>query len=247
MSIEIITPDWPASPNIKALSTTRTGGVSAPPYDSFNLADHVGDDPAAVKTNRQLLVDTLSLPNSPLWLKQVHGNTVIDAGSHPDHETGCEADASYSTRAGVVCAVMTADCLPLLMCDRQGSRVAAAHTGWRGLAAGVIEATVRSLACAEADLLVWLGPAIGVQHFEVGHEVRAAFISYDTNAELAFTPYGEGKWLADIQQLAWQRLIALGIENIFAGGECSYEDASRFYSYRRDGATGRMASLIWME
>ncbi|GMR08092.1 MAG: purine nucleoside phosphorylase YfiH [Gammaproteobacteria bacterium] len=247
MSIEIITPDWPASPNIKVASTTRAGGVSVSPYDSFNLADHVGDDPAAVETNRQLLVNTLSLPSSPVWLKQVHGNAVIDVGSHPDNETVYEADASYTTRAGVVCAVMTADCLPVLMCDRQGSQVAAVHAGWRGLTAGVIEATVRSLTCAAADLLVWLGPAIGQQHFAVGDEVRELFVAHDSTAEVAFTSRGDAKWLADIHQLAWQRLVSIGVENIFGGGECSYENTGKFYSYRRDGPTGRMASLIWMD
>lgn len=236
-----IIPDWPAPPNVRALQTTRSGGVSVGAYASLNLGDHVGDDPVAVARNRELLC--AALPSDPAWLKQVHGNVVAEA----DGMAGVpDADASVARKPGTVCAVMTADCLPLLLCDQAGTTVAAAHAGWRGLADGVIEATVRAMDIAPEELLVWLGPAIGPQAFEVGNEVRQAFMAFDANAADAFVPRGE-KWLADIYLLARQRLALLGVTQVYGGGLCTYSDQNRFYSYRRDGATGRMASLIWLD
>jgi hypothetical protein len=235
-------PDWPAPANVKSLQTTRQGGISAAPYASLNLGSHVGDNPLLVDRNRMLLAPLL--PSEPLWLNQVHGITVIDAAV-----AGClpEADASFTTHRAAVCAVMTADCLPLLLCDDQGSVVAAAHAGWRGLCDGVIEATAGALPVPVSSLMAWLGPAIGPAAFEVGEEVRAAFVAHDAQAALAFIPGTGGKWMADIFLLARQRLRALGITRIYGGGMCTYSDAARFYSYRRDGVCGRMATLIWLE
>ena len=247
-----VIPDWPAPANVRALQTTRAGGVSVGAYAALNLGDHVGDDPAAVARNRALLRATL--PADPVWLKQVHGNSVADA----DHAIGvAEADAALARKPGKVCAVMTADCLPLLLCDEAGTVVAAAHAGWRGLAGGVVEATVKAMNVAPERLLVWLGPAIGPQAFEVGEEVRQAFMAHDPSAAKAFvprfpitphpSPLTAPKWLADIYLLARQRLATLGVERVYGGGQCTYTDAERFYSYRRDQATGRMASLIWLD
>lgn len=243
-----IIPDWPAPANVRALQTTRAGGVSAEPYASLNLGDHVSDDPVAVARNRAIL--RAHLPSDPVWLKQVHGNIVVDA----DHAVDVpDADASISRTADVICAVMTADCLPLLLCDDDGTVVAAAHAGWRGLAGGVVEATVKAMNVAPERLLVWLGPAIGPQAFEVGIEVREAFLANDPAAEKAFVPLTphasrltHQKWLADIYLLARQRLALLGVERVYGGDLCTYTDAERFYSYRRDQTTGRMASLIWL-
>jgi YfiH family protein len=244
-----IIPDWPAPANVRALQTTRDGGVSVGAYAALNLGDHVGDDPVAVARNRALLRATL--PADPVWLKQVHGNVVADA----DRTVGVpDADASVASKAGVICAVMTADCLPLLLCDEAGTVVAAAHAGWRGLAGGVVEATVKAINVAPERLLVWLGPAIGPQAFEVGDEVRQVFLAHDPEAERAFAPalrtqdstLRTQKWLADIYLLARQRFAMLGVERVYGGGLCTFTDAQKFYSYRRDRATGRMASLIWL-
>ncbi|MBI1173679.1 MAG: peptidoglycan editing factor PgeF [Sideroxydans sp.] len=238
-----IVPDWNAPPNVRVLQTTRQGGGSAAPYDSLNLGDHVGDVPLAVARNRMLLGPLL--PSEPVWLKQVHGTVVIDTGV-----AGCgapQADACISRHRGAVCVVMTADCLPVLLCDERGSVVGAAHAGWRGLCEGVIERTVQAMAVPPQTLMAWLGPAIGPQAFEVGDEVRAAFIAGQTQAGAAFTPGAPGKWLADIYLLARQRLSALGITRISGGDLCTYSDRARFFSYRRDGATGRMGSFVWLE
>ena len=261
-----IIPDWPAPANVRALQTTRDGGVSVGAYATLNLGDHVGDDPVAVARNRALLRATL--PADPVWLKQVHGDIVADA----DRTVGVpDADAAVARQPGKVCAVMTADCLPLLLCDEAGTVVAAAHAGWRGLAGGVVEATVKAMNVAPEQLLVWLGPAIGPQAFEVGEEVRQAFMAHDPQAAKAFVPCvgralaqrvglkadlqscsagdaesGVQKWLADIYLLARQRLAHLGVKRVYGGGLCTYTDTERFYSYRRDQATGRMASLIWL-
>jgi len=246
-----IIPDWPAPANVRALQTTRDGGVSVGAYATLNLGDHVGDDPVAVARNRALL--RASLPSDPVWLKQVHGNIVADA----DRTVGVpDADAAVARKSGVICAVMTADCLPLLLCDEAGTVVAAAHAGWRGLAGGVVEATVKAMNVAPERLLVWLGPAIGPSAFEVGDEVRLAFMAHDPQAAKAFVPspslrtqdsaLGTKKWLADIYLLARQRLTMLGVKQVYGGGLCTYTDAERFYSYRRDQAAGRMASLIWL-
>jgi YfiH family protein len=243
-----LVPDWPAPPAVRAFTTTRAGGVSAGPYASLNLAGHVGDDPAAVAENRRRLGAALGLPAPPLWLEQVHGVGVVDAARAGPAPRG---DGSWTERPGVVCAVLTADCLPVLLCDRAGSRVAAVHAGWRGLAAGVVEAGVAALGRPGEALMAWLGPAIGPVHFEVGGEVREAFVGRHPQAEAAFRPspgrrHG-GCWLADIYRLARVRLAALGVQAVYGGGLCTYADHARFYSYRRQPPGGRMASLIWLQ
>lgn len=234
-------PDWPAPANVRALQTTRQGGFSVAPYDTLNLGDHVGDEPLIVARNRMQL--NALLPSEPVWLKQVHGTTVVDAVA-----AGCGvpvADACLARNAGAVCVVMTADCLPLLLCDEAGTVVAAVHAGWRGLCDGVIEATVRAMGVPAQQVMAWLGPAIGPQAFEVGGEVRAAFIAQQPQAAVAFTARGD-KFLADLFMLARQRLQALGVTRIHGGGVCTYSDRERFFSYRRDGVTGRMGSFIWL-
>jgi YfiH family protein len=241
--LDWIEPDWPAPARVRSLCTTRAGGASRGPFASLNLADHVGDDPARVARNRALLSDRLALPDEPLWLRQVHGCEVALGGVDA---LGCQADAAVAVGPGVVCAVLTADCLPLLLCDPAGTRVAAVHAGWRGLVAGVIETAVASMQTAPGDLLAWLGPAIGPDAFEVGDEVRAAFLAWDPAAGAAFRASSGGRWLADIYLLARRRLDAVGVGQVSGGGLCTVTDARRFYSYRRDGATGRMATLIWM-
>lgn len=242
LSEHCIVPDWPAPANVKALQTTRNGGASVAPYDSLNLGDHVGDVPMTVMRNRMLLAPLL--PSEPVWLRQVHGTTVTDTDI-----AGCgspEADACISRHRGAVCVVMTADCLPLLLCDEQGSVVAAVHAGWRGLCDGVIEQAVQAMQVAPQSLLAWLGPAIGPNAFEVGDDVRDAFIARQAEAEAAFTVHAPGKWLADLYQLARQRLNSLGVARIHGGGLCTYTERERFFSYRRDGATGRMGTFIWL-
>lgn len=239
---DLIFPDWPAPANVRALQTTRVGGVSAEPYDSLNLAGHVGDDALKVAANRQLL--SPYVPTEPLWLNQVHGIVVVDAAI-----ASClpEADASFTRASNVVCSTMTADCLPVLLCDEAGTVVAAAHAGWRGLCDGVVEAAIAAMQTPPKNLMVWLGPAIGPNAFEVGIEVRDAFISHARKAQLAFGPIADDKWLGDIYLLAKQRLHRLGIERIYGGGLCTYTDQARFFSFRRDGVTGRMASMIWLD
>lgn len=242
MALDLIVPDWPAPAGVRALVTTRAGGVSLPPWDSLNLGDHVGDDPAAVAENRRRL--RAHLPAEPLWLRQVHGVRCIDAARAAP---GAEADAVRARVPGVVCAVLTADCLPVLICDEAGTAVAAAHAGWRGLAAGVIEATVAALGLPGERLMAWLGPAIGPERFEVGGEVRAAFVAQDAGAAAAFAAQPDGKWLCDLYALARRRLAALGVHRVAGADFCTVNDAGRFFSYRRDGASGRMATLIWLE
>jgi polyphenol oxidase len=240
-------PDWPAPARVQAFMTTRAGGVSQAPWDSMNPATHVGDDPVAVASNRRLL--RADLPSEPLWLNQVHGACVADG---PAAEPPC-ADASVSHRPGEVCAVLTADCLPVLFCDRAGTVVAAAHAGWRGLASGVLEATVARMGVPPSEVMAWLGAAIGPEAFEVGDEVRETFVTWHPVASVAFRPapgsLPEGtrrKWLADLYALARIRLAAAGVMAVHGGGLCTVADARRFYSYRRDTTTGRMASLIWL-
>lgn len=244
--LECIRPDWPAPPRVRALVTTRRGGVSLAPWDSFNLGDHVGDDVEAVEENRRRL--RRELPAEPVWLHQVHGTRCVDAAHAVPR---VEADAAFARRPGVVCAILTADCLPVLLCDEAGTVVGAAHAGWRGLLDGVIESTVAAMAAsgslAGERLLAWLGPAIGPAAFEVGDEVRAAFVARDPAAAAAFLPHREGKWLADIYALARQRLAGLGVRRIASADFCTVRDRRDFFSYRRDGVTGRMASLIWLE
>lgn len=242
MPPEFILPDWPAPAAVRALQTTRCGGGSRPPYDGFNLGDHVGDAAAAVAANRALLRDFV--PAEPVWLRQIHGTAVVDAAAVA---AGAEADAAVARQAGVVCAVMTADCLPVLLCDRQGTVVAAAHAGWRGLCAGVLERTVAAMGVPGRQLMAWLGPAIGPQAFEVGDDVRDAFLAVDQAAGSAFVSHRPGKWLADIYQLARQRLTAAGVGEVRGGMDCTHADGRHYFSYRRDGATGRMATLIWLD
>lgn len=244
--LTLLEPQWPAPAQVRAVCTTRLGGVSEPPYQSLNLAGHVGDAVDSVKVNRSLLRDALALPSEPVWLQQVHGVTVLQA--MPASPNDVSADASVSRSPGVVCVVMTADCLPVLICDRAGTVVGAAHAGWRGLLDGVIEQTVAAMApVAPEDLLVWLGPAIGPQAFEVGEGVRAAFEAHAAEASAAFVPARPGHWFADLYALARQRLAALGISAVYGGDQCTYSDATHYFSYRRDTITGRMASLIWLD
>jgi YfiH family protein len=240
----LLRPQWPAPPPVRAVSTTRRGGVSRAPYDSLNLADHVGDDQGAVAENRELLAEALDLPAEPAWLRQVHGRRVVDAAAG----AGMEADGSLASRPGVVCAVLTADCLPVLLCDEAGTRVAALHAGWRGLAGGVIEAGVQAMQTPGARLLAWLGPAIGVDAFEVGAEVREAFCGPDPGAAAAFVPGRRAeRWQCDLHALARRRLAAAGVSRVYGEPDCTYAHADRFFSYRRDGRCGRMATLIWLQ
>ncbi|MGV8919196.1 MAG: peptidoglycan editing factor PgeF [Pseudomonas sp.] len=234
-------PDWPAPAGVKSCVTTRAGGVSVAPFDSFNLGDHVDDSPEAVAANRLRLTSNLGV--QPAWLRQVHGVVVADA----DPGQVIEADASFTDQPGIACTIMTADCLPALFCDRAGTRVAAAHGGWRGLAAGILEATVARMAVAPSEILVWLGPAIGPSAFEVGPEVREAFIGTHPQTIEAFVPSrNAGKYMADIYALARLRLAACGVTSVYGGGFCTVTD-TRFYSYRRSARTGRFASLVWIE
>ncbi len=237
-------PDWPAPDRVGCLVTTRTGGVSSGVFASLNLGDHVGDAPEAVAANRAIVGRHVG--GRPAWLNQVHGVRVIDA-AEADGPVPPEADAAFARSAGAACAVMTADCLPVLFCDDAGTVVAAAHAGWRGLQAGVLEATVVAMGVPATKLMAWLGPAIGPQAFEVGGEVREAFIKVATEAAAAFKPGAEGKWLADIYLLARQRLAAQGVLRVSGGDFCTVTEKDRFFSYRRDGQTGRMASLIWLK
>ena len=247
MSVEVLRPDWPAPSNVHAAATLRLGGVSDGPYRSLNLRAGIGDSAAHVAQNQALLCDALALPAAPQWLNQVHGATVFalpkQARSTPvDAPT---ADASFTTEADTVCAVQTADCLPVLFCDRAGSWVAAAHAGWRGLCAAVLEATIKTFSGKPTELMVWLGPAIGPNAFEVGPEVQAAFCQHDPRAVLAFRPGQGDRLLCDLYLLARQRLQAAGVTAIYGGDLCTYSDPVRFFSYRRDHDTGRQASLIW--
>lgn len=249
--MELLIPQWQGAPdNVGAFSTLRQGGCSPVPYDDgggqggFNLGAHVQDDPRNVAGNRQLLRSIL--PSEPVWLNQVHGTNVVDASIVAD---SVDADASISTQAGVVCVMMTADCLPVLFCDVDGRVVGAAHAGWRGLAAGILENTVAAMRARGAgEMMAWLGPAIGPRHFEVGQDVLHAFLARDEASRAAFDPIvgSDNKFLADIYQLARQKLARIGVHRVSGGGLCTVSDP-RFYSYRRDRQTGRMASLIWLK
>lgn len=249
-SLTLLTADWPAPANVHAVVTTRQGGTSPAPWDSLNLGTHVGDDRERVEANRALLLSALQerAPcEFPQWLNQVHGVRVVEAEADTSRRplTVPDADAVTTTLPGVPCVVMTADCLPVFFCDREGHRVAVAHAGWRGLCDGVLEATLGCFPDVEG-VMVWMGPAIGPERFEVGDEVREAFVSHDSQAVEAFRPSpSAGRWLADIYLLARQRLQAAGVAQIHGGGLCTVSDPHRFFSYRRDGQTGRMASVIW--
>lgn len=241
-----IEPDWPVPGHVRALSTLRGGGASEGSYGSLNLAAHVGDRPGAVAANRLLLREAAHLPDEPLWLEQVHGTAVVrHAGAVG---TPPRADAAVAFAPGRVCAVMTADCLPVVFADRAGTRVGVAHAGWRGLAGGVLQATIAALEASPADLHAWLGPAIGPASFEVGAEVRDAYLAHlavsDTDA--CFQPNERGRYLADLYGLARLVLRKSGVTSVHGGGWCTVEDARRFFSFRRDGVTGRMATLAWL-
>jgi purine-nucleoside/S-methyl-5'-thioadenosine phosphorylase / adenosine deaminase len=252
VSVSWIEPDWPAPQGVRALSTFRSGGASVAPYASLNLGDHVGDAAATVAENRRRLVADAQLPAEPAWLNQVHGTRVADldaageTGPARDVAAG-PADAAFSRHPRRVCAILTADCLPVLLTDETGGLVAAAHAGWRGLAAGVIEATVQALKVSPAKLMAWLGPGIGPRHFEVGAEVREALILGDPGAESAFAANNRGRFMTDLSALARRRLAALGVARIYGGEECTFTAGDRYFSHRRDGVTGRQATLIWLE
>jgi polyphenol oxidase len=234
--------DWPAPSTIHTATSLRTGGMSLGKYASLNLATHVGDDPDLVRQNRGLLKSWLGLPSEPVWLQQTHSNRAVAATVTA---TPLQADASYTSMAGVVCVVMTADCLPLLVCAADGSEIAAIHAGWRGLLDGVIESTINAL--RSRNVLVWLGPAIGPECFEVGEEVRAAYLAKSPDYAAAFKQQSQDKWLADIYRLARIKLSALSISKIYGGNFCTVTNHEQFYSYRRDKETGRMATLIWRD
>ena len=243
-SIECIYPDWSAPENIKAFTTTRLSGYSQGDYAGLNLASHVKDRLHDVEKNRQLLIDQVNLPEQPLWLDQVHGINVVNAATVLQSVT---ADAAYCDQQNKICAVLTADCLPVLICNRQGTKVAAAHAGWRGLLAGVMEETIHAMHEPVENILVWLVPAIGAQVFEVGDEVKQAFANDTPETKMAFKANRSGHYLADIYQIAKIRLNKIGIKSVSGGDYCTYTDSKHFYSYRRQANTGRMATLIWME
>ncbi|HEV3179580.1 MAG TPA: peptidoglycan editing factor PgeF [Steroidobacteraceae bacterium] len=264
--LAILVPQWPAPHAVHAAFTLRDGGVSTGPYKSLNLGAHVGDADAAVAENRRRVAAHLNLPAEPAWIEQVHSIGVLDPDAATDatthattpataaasppalplsHSPPC-ADASIARRAGRVCVVQVADCLPVLFAARDAAAVAAAHAGWRGLAAGVLEATVAQLGIDPAQLIAWLGPAIGAEHFEVGGEVRELFMTHDRAAAAAFAANARGRWQCDLGKLARQRLTALGVGAVYGGGWCTFSDPLRFFSHRRDGRCGRMAALVWL-
>ena len=250
MTIEgnALKPDWPAPDRVRAISTTRVGGVSVRPWDSLNLGSHVEDDPEHVQENRRRLAESIGLDSDRIgWLNQVHGTEVVELTANNVGQT-VEADASYTRHPGIACAILTADCLPVILADREGTVVGAAHCGWRSLCGGVIENLVSEMAVAPETLQAWLGPAIGPDSFEVGPEVRDAFLDHDPKAVHAFTAEGArpGHFMADIYALATLRLNHLGVSNVTGGGLCTVKDSDRFFSYRRDGRTGRMATLVWL-
>lgn len=242
----VIAADWPAPRSVRAYTTTRRGGTSHAPYDSLNLGHHVGDDPARVAANRARLAAELQLPAAPEWLDQKHGNDVVHLGATPAAEPP-QADAAVAFHPGRICVVMTADCLPVLICDTEGTRVAAVHAGWRGLANGVIAAAVAQLEAWDGSLIAWLGPAIGFEAYEVDDTVRTGLLAACPDAEDAFAATRPGHWLANLEKVARHQLRRLGIQDCYGGGWCTYHDQARFYSHRRDGPCGRMASLIWLD
>jgi YfiH family protein len=249
VALEPIVPDWPAPERVGALMTTRAGGVSEGGCASLNLGMRCGDDPAAVAENRRRLA--ARLPTAPVWLKQVHGVAVADADAAREKGKGRgeepEADAAVARSSGTVCAVLVADCMPVLLADEGGSVVGVAHAGWRGLCGGVIEATLDALRVPSASVMAWLGPAIGAKVYEVGDEVRAAFVARDARAAQAFVATRPGHWLLDLYAIARQRLAARGVSRVYGGDFCTYSDSERFFSFRRQGAaSGRMAALLWL-
>jgi len=258
--IELIYPDWPVPRTVQAAFTLRRGGASRAPYDSLNLGARTGDEPAAVDQNRRRVREALRLPSEPVWLTQEHGTSVValdrggvpEAGTERSGEEPPRADAAVSRVPGKVCAIQVADCMPVLFAARNGAAIGAAHAGWRGLSAGVLEATIAALGeapggIAAEGLVAWLGPAIGPEHFEVGEEVRAAFLERDPGASGAFVRNARGRWQCDLYALGRARLVASGVRDIYGGGWSTYGDAASFFSHRRDGPCGRMAALIWIE
>jgi purine-nucleoside/S-methyl-5'-thioadenosine phosphorylase / adenosine deaminase len=242
---DLIRPDWPAPAGVRAAFTLRTGGVSQPPFDSCNVGVHVGDEQPAVEENRRRLREYLELPAEPEWLTQVHGSRVVDLDAEEARGSLAPADGAVTRTSGRVCAIQVADCMPVLFASADGAAIGAAHAGWRGLAAGVLEAVAGAMRAPPEALAAWLGPAIGQGHFEVGEEVREAFLAADPGAAVAFTPNPGGRWQCDLYALARRRLAALGVRQVYGGNWCTYDDARRFFSYRRDGRCGRMAALIW--
>ncbi|QIM69058.1 MULTISPECIES: peptidoglycan editing factor PgeF [Basfia] len=238
--------DWIAPGNIHGFTTYRQGGVSQEPYTSFNLGNHVGDDPNAVKINRNLLVENFNLPQLPVFLTQTHSIRVITL---PFEGTDLDADAVYTAQPNQVCVVMTADCLPVLFTNKAGTEVAAAHAGWRGLCDGILEETIKCFQCPRDEIIAWFGPAIGPNAFQVGEDVMKQFVAQDNKAKQAFIadPNTEGKFLGNLYQIASQRLHNMGVTNISGGEHCTYEEQDKFFSFRRDINTGRMATVIWFE
>jgi YfiH family protein len=244
--VGLITPDWEAPRGVRAAFSLRTGGVSAAPFDSLNLGSQTGDEPHAVRENQRRLAEALALPGVPAWLEQVHGIEVVSLERWTSGDSP-EADASVTRTPGQVCVVRVADCMPVLFASSDGTVVGAAHAGWRGLAGGVLEATVKAMAVEPARLLAWMGPCIGSGNFEVGDEVRTAFVSHEAGNASAFAKNARGRWQCDLYALARSRLQSMRIGAISGGGWCTHADAARFFSFRRDGRTGRMAALIWMD
>lgn len=245
---DALKPDWSAPDRVRAISTTRAGGVSGRPWNSLNLGSHVEDNPEHVQENRQRLAESTGLDSALIgWLNQVHGTEVVELTANNVGQT-VKADASFTRHPGIACAILTADCLPVILADREGTVVGAAHCGWRSLCGGVIENLVGAMAVGPETLQAWLGPAIGPDSFEVGPEVRDAFIKHDPEAAHAFKAEGArpGHFMADIYALATLRLNHLGVYNVTGGGLCTVQDSNRFFSYRRDGQTGRMATLVWL-
>jgi YfiH family protein len=242
-ALSYLAPEWPVPACVRAAFTLRTGGVSLAPFASLNVGAYVGDDPAAVQENRRRIARRLALPSEPAWLEQVHGIDVADLDALA---VAAPADASFTRTPGRVCAIQVADCLPVLLALRCGASVAAVHCGWRGLAGGVLEATLAAWGAPADELIAWLGPAIGPADFEVGAEVRAAFVDADAHAAAAFAANARGRYQCDLFALARQRLAALGVSAVFGGGVSTHADKERFFSYRRDGRCGRMAALIWV-
>lgn len=242
--IEFIRPTWPAPQNVSAVATMRSGGVSAAPFDGLNLAGHVGDEPASVEANRKLLREQLNLPSTPCWLNQTHSNRATILRGNADYDI--DSDSAITRKKGRIAVVMTADCLPILLCNEEGSEVAAIHAGWRGLADGIVSNTLAKMASATDQLMAWIGPAISQQRFEVGEDVFQLFIDSNKNADDFFHANRPQRWLCNLTGLAQQQLSELGVKQVYQSGLCSYSDASKFYSYRRDNVTGRMACLIWI-
>jgi len=247
MTVPVLEPRWAAPAQVRAAFSLRSGGASEPPWDTLNLGVHVGDDPSAVLENRRRLANALRLPSEPIWLDQIHGNDVVEVDEHSRPVVGLRprADAVVTRTPGIVLAIQVADCLPVLFASRDGRVLGAAHAGWRGLAAGVLEATVAAMATPPSELVAWLGPCIGPAHFEVGDEVRAAFLASQPGAESAFKANPKGRWQCDLPELARQRLAVLGLPRVDGGDWCTAADPVRFFSHRRDQRTGRMAALIW--